>query len=142
MTIENQVTSLELSKRLKALNVKQESLWTWEIINGIGTRQDLILSKEKKEEYQYSDFGKSYYSAFTVAELGERLPKGSVVKSKYGNKTLKFITTEWDKTNGWQCSLRNSYPSLGVIFCKSGKTEANARAKMLIYLIENNLLEK
>src|SRR6266516_6355210 len=62
MKTEEQVTSLELSKKLKELDVKQESIFYW-LLTTMG-------------EYEVTDRGNVYmpkdtfYSAFTVAELG------------------------------------------------------------------------
>lgn len=111
MNLESQVCSLELAKRLKELGVKQESLFYW-IIDAIGTRYDLQTGSN------------SFWSAFTVAELGEMLPyyHYSLVIS------LRFFDFYLD------------HPTKGALIFKE-TTEVNARAKMLIYLIENGLME-
>ena len=62
MKLENQVCSLELSKRLKELGVKQDSLW------GYLDHGDLNFYPVLNSELIYL---KAEYSAFTVAELGE-----------------------------------------------------------------------
>jgi len=66
-----QLTNLELSKRLKELGVKQESLWWWVNFEGIskddpayGGYPDWQLVQEDND---FSD--RDAYSAFTVAEL-------------------------------------------------------------------------
>ncbi len=66
MKLEDQVCSLELSKRLKKLGVKQESLWDWADYDGDW--------KLYPRDYHPEDI--THYSAFTVAELGEILPLG------------------------------------------------------------------
>jgi len=70
MTLEDQVTSLEISKRLKEFGVKQESLWFWYEPKGLKVNPSLIcdIDQDKVDNYEYSS------SAFTVAELGELLP--------------------------------------------------------------------
>ncbi len=60
MNLEQQVVNLELARRLKALNVKQESLFNW--LEGI-----IVYG-------HCGHKGNDYVSAFTVAELGEMLP--------------------------------------------------------------------
>ena len=61
MKLEQHVCSLDLAKRLKELGVKQESLFWW---------------GEITKEVHYCKAGKPLHiSAFTVAELGEMLPK-------------------------------------------------------------------
>lgn len=113
MKLEDQVCNLQLAKKLKELGVEQNSLFWW--------------VKDKFDEFDdtYSlHYQPSYrvdYSAFTVAELGEAL-----------------------KVSDPQVLKR--YEGFGEVwFCpnKSGQasTEANARAKMLIWLIENNYIK-
>jgi len=67
MKLEDQVCSLELAKKLKELGVKQESYWSW--LKGdadYGDEPYLLGCTTKLEEDECS--------AFTVAELGEKLP--------------------------------------------------------------------
>ena len=121
MKLEKQVTSLKLSKKLKELGVKQNGLWAWTlrdgkvigIQGGEGSKDLFCLSNEE------------VISAFTVAELGEKLKET-------------------------QPELDNPFPSYGLITKRwffptedgsiEAKTEANARAKTLIYLKENKLI--
>ena len=74
-----------------------------------------------------------WYSAFTVAELGELLP--------WQYQVLKAETPSMGQYLGYKIDLKNHtfevLASSGVI----ADTEADARAKMLIYLLENKLLE-
>lgn len=77
MNIEQQVTSLELSKRLKELGVKQESLFYWHNRPKVVGRSDYTINlkentpsfKHQREVVDIHDI--EYVSAFTVAELGE-----------------------------------------------------------------------
>lgn len=121
MKIENQVTSLELSKKLKELGVKQESAFYWyfSIDDNKWKITDNELLKDERWEWCF---------AFTVAELGEMLPKHCKSFQAYNTK----------KNNKWWCE----YSQYGVIDTKYAETEANARAKMLIYLLENNLIKQ
>ena len=64
MTLENQVCSLELAKRLKELGVKQESCFWW-CDPSDGDKADVGFIRDNHVGY------KVFYSAFTVAELGE-----------------------------------------------------------------------
>lgn len=137
MKLENQVASLELAKRLKELGVKQESLWYW-LKAYSDDRYHVVL------EGGFNKFNKDDYSAFTVAELGEMLPN-----------TIDINETETTKWHGSTYSNLHTiallelhkgdieYSAIGMkrYFCSvSGDTEADARAKMLIYLIENKLI--
>ena len=64
MKLQDQVTSLELSRKLKKLGVKQESIWYW-----------YCLGEDYAIRYRTPSVIKKGYSAFTVAELGEMLKK-------------------------------------------------------------------
>src|SRR5690348_16233353 len=70
MTIENQVCSLELAKRLKELSVKQESIFMWFTHP---KPADLTWGRDCTVS-TLSSISEHHISAFTVAELGEMLP--------------------------------------------------------------------
>ena len=116
-----QLSNFELSKRLKELGIEQESLRWW--------IQFKIDDKEKKWNWSLDQPAGCYVrqkiSAFTVAELGEMLPKGSASSVRKNGK--------------WKCvpPIYNRMPPN-----QTADTEANARAKMLIYLLEHNLIQK
>ena len=119
MKLEQQVTSLELSKKLKELGVKQKSLCIWE------TEYEPILSVGFESALHLAD---GSASAFTVAELGELLPPHY------------FTTKSQAIKNFWHCNIIENFA--GDEFKKGiiANTEADARAKMLIYLLENKLI--
>lgn len=128
MKIENQVTSLELSKRLKELGVKQESLWNWahcEVVTegASALETTLVITMHKGDKF--------IASAFTVAELGEMLP--SPAGNYLGRKRFKC---GWDE-NGWYIELLALNGGTNIFH---GKSEADSRANMLIYLIENQII--
>jgi hypothetical protein len=121
MKLEDQVVSLDLAKRLKELGVEQKSLFWW--VNGHGK---IELHDRRTDD--------GSVSAFTVAELGEILPP--FVKTERDG----YVNFRQRKTdNGlYLCS---GYPGEElVIEFGDGTNEADARAKMLIYLIENKLI--
>lgn len=127
MKIEQQVCSLELAKKLKKLEVKQESVWYWSrIATGNGkkgqiTKAKLLPDWEIQPELTERD-GVYRYSAFTVAELGEML-------KVYESDVSPF--PDWNSEyKAWDNGI-NDYVE---------KTEANARAKMLIYLLEKKII--
>ena len=128
--LEKQVTSLELSKRLKELGEKQDSYWKWENYskNAYGYVKEWQLTDSSCLADEINVIGlrdpKDYeiYAAFTVAELGEGLPRS----------TKSYRDTDF-KTEFWVCEhFRNT---------EYANTEANARAKMRIWLIEHKLVE-
>lgn len=112
MKLEQQVCSLELSQKLKMLGVKQESLFWW--VNGHG----------RMELHNYATDSDAL-SAFTVAELGEMLPNP--------------ITSVHRAKNEWVCGYSRPQPHNDQIVLE-GAIEADARAAMLIYLIEQKLI--
>ena len=128
MDIENQVVSLELAKKMKELGFGQESEWYW-VINQDSAFTDWCLESQRYIKYYKKD-NKEYYPAYTVAELGEMLPK--IIENLY---KLEI----WYRGNN--CIVE--YPANDYTDCKlhrvEADTEANARAKMLIWLKENNL---
>lgn len=126
MELQKQVTSLEISKRLKELGVKQESLFWWEQVKTAGKNEwakDFVLSFNNNSAPYMVNGKKSHgtVSAFTVAELGEIL------------KNCKY---ELPMFNGMIWHMDDYCP------CEEeSNTEADARGKTLIYLLENGLIK-
>lgn len=118
MKLEDQVISLESAKLLKSLGVLQESFFHW-MDDGYGHIHVHIGGWDNGRD--------SIASAFTCAELGEMLPRNMV-------KTLKWF-------NNWYCeAFKDVAEHTGPIVRKVAKTEAEARAKCLIYLLENHFI--
>lgn len=133
MKLENQVCSRELAKKLKGLGVNQESFFRYErdvcsgeVIWLVMIGVNLFPERE-------------HYAAFTVAELGEILPKWI------------HSYQEPDGNTPWICTMPNWYesesfreifpdPKIFKITHTRESTESNARAAMLIYLLENKLI--
>ncbi len=132
MKLEEQITNLELSKKLKELGVKQESLFYWVEFSGLQKgHQDYKTSLHwelRNCENNLSNFPDKI-SAFTVAELGEMLKPYAY----YSNNMASDFPTYQENHKSW--GFIND-----EIKWVYADTEANARAKMLIYLIENKLL--
>ena len=66
------------------------------------------------------------YSAFTVAELGKMLPDG-------------FRSYFYSDRDRWYCNS-NTVQRNKQLLLKEDNTEANARAKMVVYLKEKGLI--
>ena len=132
MELKNQVCSLELSKKLKELGCKQESLWYWVEYYGkldipIGT--PILSLKKDISEVVYSESEDVIASAYTAVELGEMLADMVLSEkgmSAYSNKRM------------WQCGYIGKG---GDTHWEMDDIEANARAKMRIYLLENKLIK-
>jgi hypothetical protein len=135
MELEKQVCSLELAKRLKELGVKQESIFTWVKWLDFGDagkfypsgdvlayKDDALFKSGKKGEF---------YAAFTVAELGEMLRVKCCVDGKFQMPQFYLPECVWLHylPDGDEDDVEIASP-----------TEADARAKMLIYLLENKLI--
>lgn len=124
LPIEEQVTNLELSKKLKELGVPQESLYIW-FFGGIKRKARVVLDKMITN----SDFNNWKCSAFTVAELGEMLPEDYCSVKQIDKGDFYWMCDKYEninKTVEWRAEA---------------DTEADTRAKMLIHLLENNLLK-
>lgn len=143
MKLENQVTNLELSKKLKGLGVKQESLFYW-MFSAFSKPERQIIYYEDKVQLE-KDFVSNRYdltSAFTVAELGEMLPEEiEDPKTKYifGLHLNKVESKNWEVWYEYRWNDEERLIGEQVFY---SDTEANARAKMLIYLIENKLVKE
>lgn len=114
----DQVCSLEYAKRLKELGVKQDSYFTYLVnnINGLHCvdlfSQDVWVMPAKNA---------ISYAAYTVAELGIMLGKRFDTGMGEDKWVCRYFEKDTDK-----------------IHHAIADTEADARAKMLIYLIENS----
>jgi hypothetical protein len=124
MKLQDQVVSLELSRKLKSLNVEQESLHYW--ANTVGQTDQSCWRIEPKIE----DAAMEYMSAFTVAELGELIPMGFPLPERFS-----------DIRNGVMKSFRAVFTFHEAIIEIIDNSEANIRAKMLVYLLENKLIQ-
>lgn len=135
MRLEQQVISLELAKRLKELGVKQDSQFYY--VN------ELLVFKTDIGCYAKSGAGvndkylqeNEVVAAYDAAELGEMLPY------EIDGKLL-----DMSKGSDGTWSVYYTKNALGAITKptfiedQGADTEADARAKMLVYLIENRLL--
>lgn len=134
MKLEDQVCSLELAKRLKELGVKQESFWKWHCSVGKKSGNEawylypsLGFSNHNAPSGRTHTLQDESYSAFTVAELGGMLPIDIFSGRVKGTKSLgEFYGCFMNDQGG---------PS------EYEMTEADARAKCLIYLIENGIVK-
>jgi len=152
MELTKQVCSLELAKELKRLGVKQESFFHWVADldrareeNPDALEFDKLRCQISIEELPIEDgtkihphiklasYGKvcsvlsvEAYSAFTVAELGE------ILEGRPDALPTKYIDGMWKKHALW-----NEKHGEKLV---QAETEADARAKMLVYLLSQGLL--
>jgi hypothetical protein len=115
MTLENQVVNKELAEKMKELGFDQYSYFVW------------VKNYDRWEVSRENLTTEEWYPAFTVAELGEMLPWD--------------ITIHRDINLGWHIVFQaNGLTEKDMLFSED-MSEANARAKMLIYLAEQKLID-
>jgi hypothetical protein len=123
MKLENQVTDVETSNRMHELGFTEPSIfyrdWT-------GAKEDEILQWEKPS------YCPDNVNCYTVAELGEMLPEGFITQKAGRQWDCYGARIYWDEVNSGDEKAR------AMEFFAD--TEANARAKMLIYLKEQKLI--
>lgn len=162
MELKDQVCSFELAKRLKELGVKQESYFywyqndydeKWQVVAAEQFMCDCDYEPESMHGCDIRDIaaervgGPGKYdpdavcSAFTVAELGELLPREIVAAGKVYDRAWVQYTNKAGARGSHDVSyMKWADGDLNWCFNVRGDTEADARAKMLIYLLENGLL--
>ena len=139
MKLEHQLVNLKPSKKLKKLGVKQDSLFYWCIWEG----------REPKLMYEAGEVGKGHYlktegvriepivySAFTVAELLERLPYAICKKKRV--RVYEYWLNIERTSHGWFITYEYKNETIANSIDASFK---EALAKMLIYLKENGLIK-
>jgi len=135
MKLKDQFVCLELAKKMKEMGFEQKSLWYWEeSTRGIKNNDKIFTLALYRERCLKAKWIK-YFSAYTVAELGERIKQSGLELPIYCylRKAYIFkIPKNVKKESGCVIGIKeeNSVES----------TEANARAKMLIYLKEIGLI--
>ena len=122
MELQKQVVSLKLAKQMKALGFEQESLFWWVSVSIDNFRWQLVYGANVVVKTNVPRV-----SAHTVAELGEMLQ----------SPILGYLKTT-PLIDGFACGYKTAVKEHRT----ESNTEANVRAKMLIYLKENNLLEE
>ena len=144
MKLKNQVCSLEISKKPCELGVKQESLFYWKPGKGKHfchqkknknhvhdykwTICDAVKLEHNLPYYKILKDTDLIYSAFTVAELGEMLmieKENDIIYYETSMQDMEIVLRTYD---------------FDEELCEIAVTETDARAKMLIYLIENKLI--
>ena len=151
----NLVTSLELSKRLEKLGVKQESEFYWMkpkekkyVLDESGLVECSLTEESGYYLGRASQVGlancEDYCSAFLSGELGEMLPHRLNLpsKRKYTGEMVNGIQCR-KSAKDWVVSYVNYEVSNELergIHYEEGKTLAEVMGKMLVYLKENKLI--
>lgn len=163
MKIENQVCTLEQAKRLSELGVTADALFYWYELHLNGEVKWQVVPYENWEYGKFEEnqmllsalagvSANKIYPAYTVAELGELLPEllihdfdfKPLKTPKSGEYELRFVDWFFDTPNGrrYNCAYRhrnniNIQQPEESFTAKENK--AQARAAMLIYLLENKI---
>ena len=124
MELKDQVASLDPSKRLRELGEPQGSIWYWVPRSRKAIKSGHYLIEKTYRKHYFERDSKDVYSALTVAELGERLPKHGYI-ILWSDSTQKWLLTHY-RMDEWSFEA---------------DTEANARAKMLIHLREKGIVK-
>lgn len=142
MKLEDQVCSLELAKKLKELGIKNKSIFGWVHIN-YGGRKEWIIVRGTNDHKPMSWCGEDCklkeqkdkkISAYTVGELGEILREFEL-NHKY------YEIDHYNTYDGYNLTLKPTKAlNVPIIYFKN-YTEADVRASVLIYLLENKLME-
>ncbi len=131
MKLEEQVVSLDLSKQLKVAGYPQEGLYVYgSNLTPVKKSHYTLIARDRRGEYP--NIFNHTIVAPTVAELGEKLSK-----KRYVSGRTESYWVEKDKLGIWWCaSIDDPDLEKGV----TADTEANARAKMWLYLKKEKLL--
>lgn len=134
MELKNQVVSLEIAKQLKSLGVKQDAHFYWKPWN------DGSASLVEMKTADLGDTHGDAVSAFSVAELGELLPP--MVKKEYNGVKEQIYKYIWENGSRDLWSVGYFTHDFKVRLQEFAPTEADARGKMLIYLLHYGLQDK
>jgi len=135
MELTKQVPSLELCKKLKELGWDKETLYGWYTDEcKFYVEYDAVAESESELAREHGAFYTPIRiePAPTVAELGEVMP----CKVKISGMDMYLETVKHE--DYFECYYKFLNVACSVFFQEA--TEADARAKMWIYLKENKLL--
>lgn len=140
MKLEEQVVSVDIAKKLKAIGIPQESVFYWVLTVGYEGFQLVPSEDLTSEDFDLppvqinqdagceEDLWKvvEIYSAFTVAELGEILPRCY----------MSWATPQTGEMKWWCHRVETYFVTHKETPIFSAATEADARAKMVLHLKE------
>lgn len=132
MNTEKHVTSLEVSQKLSALGVNKESLFCW---------QQNIRDEWYINDSKLLDFLSDCYPAYLASELAEMLPNKITINGM--DYFLDIYPDEEKKSPGWIVGYNYMRANLGFkeYTYQEADSLPDALGKILIYLIENRLIQ-
>ena len=141
--LENIVHDLEYAKKLEKLGVKQDSLFYYRYDSLSEKLRSIPKIKivDNNNNRAYITERYVFYSAFTTTELLEMLPKFRLEDIR-GCEMEHSLIIQTSSINGFNISYQET-TKYGLHYSQltMDKKLSNALAKMLIYLIENKLIE-
>ncbi len=148
MKLSDQVCSLEIAKRLKELGVKQESMFCHQVDGNASSKEKTVYAIFPSDDLLY---GREWWSAYTVAELLDLLPRRNKRWEKpdvFSNEWWPHLACAWNgrKEDGsmQNAYYANFYGDSGVTFFEKNffdNNPANCLGKMLIHLLEQGLIK-
>lgn len=136
MKLENQVTSLELSRQLHEAGITQDSLVYWCEYTYYNDEREITTDWILKDQKQQVKEVGLCMSAFTVAELGEILP--AYILDKEGKENYLY---SYKNTNLFWCVMYRRWGDEGnALEPKKNSSEAEARGQTLLYLKKQGLI--
>ena len=126
-------TSLELSKQLQKLGVKQESYFYWDMDK---EQQALVTAKEMNISYTDTLIKNEIFSAYTLDEILNMLP--DKIKDNYVYYFLKS-----DKTEEVRYGIYYARAAIedGVMVEFLHENPAEAAGQLLVWCIENGYVK-
>ena len=128
-TIAKQVCSPAMAQKLKEVGVPQDSIWYW-VASSRG-KYPLLFTAEEIAEMPL--FRMVAVSAFTVGELGDLLPSSI----EQNDEVLRLLCEK--SSRGFTVAYVLARGEKQNRIERKASSEAEARAQMLLSLIENNL---
>lgn len=135
MTLQDKCCTVEQGKRLAELGVPTEGVTFWHMPAKSGTHGEWI---------RFGWHGDAIAPAFDVAELGQLLPSMLPLPAHAHGSFLflEHIGPCEDQPAYFSeyVEIDEYYGRGGACYACDGETEAQARATLLIYLLENNII--
>jgi hypothetical protein len=137
--LEDIVCDFEYAEKLKELGVDRKGLFCYsEVVKPTGICGFVLALESMKFKLRNtSTIPPNEVVVYTVAELGEMLPT-KITHHQHGELFLEFEKLSYENYNdGYTCNYTDVVSGKNRVYT-DGEKEANARAKLLIWLIENN----
>lgn len=134
MKLENQVCTRQQAERLHDLGIAGKALFGYCQVNPGGHNHEQSYSAILPAIFELAipDLATTFeFDAWTTAELGRMLPE-TILLSNGREADFKMVKDG----NYWEARYVSGYNDTAL---ESAKTEASARAKLLIYLLEVKL---